>query len=258
MNNTFTLKHQLGQARAAGRALAGIFAAFPSFQVTEAIADSGFDFVIFDTEHAASSLPVLHTQLAALRRGRTLPIVRVPSNNAVSIKHVLDLGVDAVMVPDVRTPAQAVEAVRAMRYPPSGIRGMGGSVRATDFGRNGGYYTASNERVCLILQIESLEGLRNLEAIAQVDGVDLLFFGPYDMAADAGYLAQPGHPNIVAKVREGLGTVRRCGRFAGLLTAPAQWQTFAEAGADMITIGSDVALLVKAADALAREHAFLK
>jgi len=249
-----TLKQRLQQASDEGSALIGIFIGLPAFQATEAIAGSGFDFFIFDSEHSPSSLPALHAQLTALSRGSTIPIVRVPSNHAVSIKHILDLGVDAVMVPDVRTPEQAEAAVRAMHYPPRGIRGMGGSIRATDFGRDGGYYSRSSKNVCLIVQIESVEGFDNLEAICEVDGVDVLFFGPYDLAADAGYLAEPGHPKIAKKIEAGVATVRSCGKWAGLLTAPAQREHYAKQGATLISISSDVALLVKASDALAREH----
>jgi 4-hydroxy-2-oxoheptanedioate aldolase len=250
-----TLKHALLRARAANAALAGLFIGFAAHQPVEALAGSGFDFFVFDLEHSPSALPVLHAQLAALRRADTVAAVRVPSTDAVAIKHVLDLGVDAIMVPDVRSAAQAREAVRAMRYPPAGARGMGGSIRATDFGRDPGYYARANREVCLIAQIESLQGLDALEDICAVDGVDVVFFGPYDLAADAGHLAQPAHPDIAAKVLDGLRRVRRCGRHAGLLAAPAQWAHYTEAGAELVILGSDVSLLVRAADALAGQHA---
>lgn len=250
-----TLKHALAQARSQQAALAGLFIGFAAFQPVEALAGSGFDFFVFDLEHAPSALPVLHSQLAALGRGRTRAAVRVPSTDMVAIKHVLDLGVDAVMVPDVRSAEQARSAVRAMRYPPAGMRGMGGSIRATDFGRDAGYYARAGEEVCLIVQIESLQGLEQLEEICAVDGVDVVFFGPYDLAADAGHLAQPAHPDIAARVLDGVRRVRRSGRFAGLLAAPSQWAHYTEAGAELVVVGSDVSLLVKAADALASQCA---
>lgn len=246
-----SLKINLDNAAREGAALAGLFIGFAAFQPTEAIAGSGFDFFIFDSEHTPTSLPSLHAQLAALHRGNTVPVVRVPANDVVAIKHVLDLGVDAVMVPDVRSAEAARSAVRAMRYPPEGVRGMGGSIRATDFGRDANYYATSNSRVCLIVQVESVQGLAALEEIAAVDGVDCVFFGPYDLAADAGFLAQPAHPEITARVTQGIVTVRRLGKHAGVLTPPAQWQHYVDAGASLIAVGSDAGLLVKAADALA-------
>ncbi len=253
-----TLKVQLARARAENAALAGIFLGFPAFQPTEAIAGSGFDFVIIDLEHSAGNLGTVHTQAAALLRGSTVPVVRVPSNDTVMIKRVLDLGIQAVMVPDVRSAEEACRAVRAMRYPPHGVRGMGGSIRATDFGRDAGYYARSGDECCLILQVESVAGLAALDDICAVDGVDLVFFGPYDLAADAGHLAQPGHPDILAKVADGVAAVRRCGKYAGLLAAPAQWDMFRDRGAELICIGSEVTLLVKAADALAAQYALAR
>ena len=188
-----------------GRALFGTFCCLPSFHTIEVMASSGFDFLVFDAEHAPTSVPMIHMQLAALTNCKSASVVRIASQDPVAIKHYLDVGADALMVPNIESAEQAKEVVRMMRYPPQGIRGVGGSMRSTDYFRNAaGYYAAANASVCLMAQIETPKGLANLDAIAAVDGVDVIFFGPNDFAANSGLLGQPGHPDVVAKMDSAL------------------------------------------------------
>jgi 4-hydroxy-2-oxoheptanedioate aldolase len=229
----------------------GLFAMSLTAQTADALSTSGFDFLMFDAEHTPTSLPTLYSQALALAPTRTECLVRMPSADPVLFKPVLDIGIDTVMVPNIRTAEEARAAVRAVRYPPHGIRGVGGSVRATGYGRHADYYTAAARRVCLLLQIESAEGLRNLDAICAVDGVDGLFIGPVDLATDMGHLAQPLHPAVVQAAVDGLRRIRAAGKGAGVLAGEAQAQTYLDAGATMVCLGSDLGLLVKTADALA-------
>jgi 2-keto-3-deoxy-L-rhamnonate aldolase RhmA len=229
----------------------GLFCMSLAAQTADALAASGFDFLMFDAEHTPTSLPILFGQVLALAPTPTQCLVRMPSADPVLFKPVLDMGIDTVMVPNIRNADEAREAVRAVRYPPHGIRGVGGSVRATGYGRHAGYYAAAADRVCLLLQIESAEGLRNLEAICAVEGVDGLFIGPVDLATDMGHLAQPMHPEVVAAAVEGLRRIRAAGTGAGILAGEAQAAMYVEAGANMVCLGSDLGLLVKTADAMA-------
>jgi 2-keto-3-deoxy-L-rhamnonate aldolase RhmA len=229
----------------------GLFCMSLSAQTADALGDCGFDFLMFDAEHTPTSLPTLLTQALALAPTRTQCLVRMPSADPVLFKPVLDMGIDTVMVPNIRTADEALAAVRAVRYPPHGIRGVGGSVRATGYGRHAGYYTTAIDRVCLLLQIESAEGLANLDAICAVDGVDGLFIGPVDLATDLGYLAQPTHPVVVEHAMAGVRRIRAAGKAAGILAPEAQAQMYVDAGASMVCLGSDLGLLVKTADALA-------
>ncbi|MFL6692873.1 MAG: HpcH/HpaI aldolase family protein [Ramlibacter sp.] len=229
----------------------GLFCMSLTAQTAEALSGSGFDFLMFDAEHTPTSLPTLYTQALALAAGTTQCLVRMPSSDPVLFKPVLDLAIDTVMVPNIRNADEARAAVRAVRYPPHGIRGVGGSVRATGYGRHSDYYAAAADRVCLLLQIESAEGLRNLEAICAVDGVDGLFIGPVDLATDMGHLAQATHPQVVEAAVDGVRRIRAAGKGAGILAAEAQAAMYVQAGANVVCLGSDLGLLVRNADALA-------
>jgi 4-hydroxy-2-oxoheptanedioate aldolase len=229
----------------------GLFCMSLTAQTAEVLSTSGFDFLMFDAEHTPTSLPTLYTQALALAASTTQCLVRMPSSDPVLFKPVLDLAIDTVMVPNIRTADEARAAVRAVRYPPHGIRGVGGSVRATGYGRHADYYAAAAERVCLLLQIESAEGLRNLEEICGVDGVDGLFIGPVDLATDMGLLAQATHPKVVEAALDGVCRIRAAGKGAGILAAEQQAALYVEAGANVVCLGSDLGLLVKNADALA-------
>jgi 4-hydroxy-2-oxoheptanedioate aldolase len=229
----------------------GLFCMSLTAQTAEALSGSGFDFLMFDAEHTPTSLPTLYTQALALAASTTQCLVRMPSSDPVLFKPVLDLAIDTVMVPNIRNADEARAAVRAVRYPPDGIRGVGGSVRATAYGRYSDYYAAAADRVCLLLQIESSEGLRNLDAICAVDGVDGLFIGPVDLATDMGHLAQATHPQVVEAAVNGIRRIRAAGKGAGILAAEAQAAMYVEAGANVVCLGSDLGLLVRNADALA-------
>ena len=234
-----------------GRAQFGLFAMSLTAQTADALAPSGFDFLMFDAEHTPTALPILYSQVLALASSRTSCLVRMPGLDPVAFKPVLDMGIDTVMVPNVRNAEEAAQAARAVHYPPRGIRGVGGSVRATRFGRDAGYYARAADDVCLLLQIESAEGLANIEAIAGVDGVDGLFIGPVDLATGLGHLAQPTHPAVVQACLDGVRRIRATGKAAGILAAEPQAQAYLDAGATMVCLGSDLGLLTKAADALA-------
>ncbi len=229
----------------------GLFGMSLTAQTADALVPAGFDFLMFDAEHTPTSLPTLYSQVLALAGTATQCLVRMPSADPVLFKPVLDMGIDTVMVPNIRDADEAAAVVRAVRYPPLGMRGVGGSVRATGFGRYAGYYEAAAQRICLLLQIESAAGLANLESICAVDGVDGLFIGPVDLATDMGHLAQPLHPEVEQAALDGVRRIRAAGRAAGILAGEAQAQSYLDAGATMVCLGSDLGLLVKTADALA-------
>jgi 4-hydroxy-2-oxoheptanedioate aldolase len=239
------LKRQLRE----GRPVFGTFICMPSYQTIEVLASSSFDFLVFDAEHAPTGPSQVHLQLMALNGCRTASVVRIPAQDPVQIKYYLDMGADALMVPNIDTADQAREVVRMMRYPPQGMRGVGGSMRSTDFFRNAAnYYASANANVCLMAQIETPKGLANLDEIAQVDGVDVIFFGPNDFAANSGLLGQPGHPDVVAKMEAGMKRVRELGKVSGILCGEPQVERYMKAGTQVIAVGSEVGLLVRGAD----------
>jgi len=229
----------------------GLFCSIASYHTVEAVAGAGFGFVILDGEHTPVDLPLVHTQLMAVAPSSTAAIVRVHSNDAVAIKHVLDLGPDGLMIPMIDTPEQARAAVRHTRYPPAGTRGMAGLTRATNYSRDKAYAASAHEHFCLVLQIETPLGLANVEEICAVDGVDALFFGPSDYSANSGRLGQPTHPDVMSELEEGIRRVRRAGKAAGILCREADVPRFVAAGANLVAAGLDLAILVSGADGLA-------
>ena len=243
----------LKRALREGKPVFGTFCCLPSYQTIEVMASSNFDFLVIDAEHSPTNPGLVHLQLMALTGCKTASVVRIPSQDPVQIKYYLDLGADALMVPTVESADQAREIVRMMRYPPAGYRGVGGSMRSTDYFRNAAnYYISSNDNVCLMAQIETPKGLANLDAIAQVDGVDVIFFGPNDFAANSGLLGQPGHADVVAKMEAGMKRVRELGKVSGILCGEPQVDRYMKAGTQVIAVGSEVGLLVRGADDLVK------
>lgn len=228
----------------------GLFCCTYSTQIAEALGSSGLDYLLFDGEHTPNAWPHLHAQLCALDRGATTSLVRVPGMDPATIKLLLDLGVGGLMVPNVQSEEQATRVVAMTRYPPNGTRGVAGTVRATDYGRDRGYLARATESFSLIVQVESVAGVRDARGIASVDGVDAVFFGPNDLAADMGLLGQPGHPDVTQAVIGALRDVRSAGKAAGILCAEGDVPRYAEAGATVFALGSDLGLMVNAADGL--------
>lgn len=230
--------------------LLGLFCCSYSVQAVEAIVHSGYDFLLIDTEHSPGSLTTLHAQLLAIAATDTAAVVRVSGLDAGQIKQCLDLGAHAVMVPNIDTVEQARTAASYCRYAPLGKRGVGGSVRASRYGRD--KFSASKPHVdgVLMVQAESRLAMGNLSEIAAVDGIDVVFFGPNDLAADMGLLGQPGHPDVVASVVAGIAQVRQAGKVAAVLANEHACEQYFTAGATVVALGSELGILVAGADSL--------
>lgn len=230
--------------------LSGLFCCLYSTQTTEAIAQSGYDFLIIDTEHTPSSFVSLHSQLLALAGTQTASVVRVRQLDLAEIKVCLDLGVNGIMIPNIDTVAQAQAAVDYMTYTPHGQRGVAGSVRSSRYGRDKTVPADPQQQRMLILQAESTEALNNIEQIAALDGVDAIFFGPNDLAADMGHFGEPFHPEVVAAIVASMQKVKDAGKFIGVLAGEMHCDPYLAAGANLVAVGSEVGLMVAAADGL--------
>jgi 2-keto-3-deoxy-L-rhamnonate aldolase RhmA len=159
---------------------------------------SGFHYVVIDAEHAPFTLESIRGCVDALAPTPAAAVVRVAANDPVHLKQALDLGVDGVQVPSVRDAAEAAAAVRASRYSPDGVRGVGLG-HAARYGANlEEYLSRANASVAMLVMIEDATGVENAAAIARVDGVDGVVIGPYDLSADLGLLGQIEHPNVQA------------------------------------------------------------
>lgn len=237
-----------------GRQQVGLWCSLPGTYAAEAVAGSGFDWLLFDTEHSPGDPLTVLQQLQAVAPYPVSSVVRPASNDAVLIKRLLDFGAQTLLIPYVQNAAEAQAAVAAMRYPPQGIRGVSGVTRATRFGRVADYGRRADQELCLLVQIETQEALDNLEAIAGVEGVDGVFIGPADLAASLGHVGEPGHPEVKALIEKAIARIRACGKPAGILTPDNAFAARCiELGTLFTAVGVDAAMLVRASEALARQ-----
>jgi 4-hydroxy-2-oxoheptanedioate aldolase len=238
------------------RAQIGLWVGLADHYTTEICAGAGFDWLLLDGEHAPNDLRTLlqQAQVVAGYPG-THPIARVPVGHGPAgtaiIKQYLDLGFQSLLVPMVDTAAQAADLVRAMRYPPDGIRGMGGA-RASRWGRYANYAKECNAQMCLLVQAESREALDNLEAIAGTEGIDGVFIGPADLSASLGHVGNATHPEVQAAIDDAIRRIVRAGKAAGILTTDdALANHYLELGATFVAVGLDNNLLARATSQLA-------
>lgn len=247
-------------ALAEGRMQIGLWQALANPYTAEICAGAGFDWLLFDGEHGPSDVPLLLAQLQAVAPYPVHPVARLPVGETWLVKQYLDIGFQTLLVPFVETAAQAAALVRAMRYPPGGVRGIGaGLARAARWGRVTDYLDRADSQMCLLVQIESAEGLANLEAIAQVDGVDGVFIGAADLSAAFGHRGRPGHPDMVTRIEDALRRIVATGKAAGSLAVdPALAARHAELGCTFLAVGTDTGLLANGSTALARAAADLK
>lgn len=223
--------------------------------VAEILAGAGFDWLWLEMEHAPSDLQMIQRMLQAIG-GRCPALVRVPWNDSVWIKRVLDLGCDGVIVPQITSAEEARAAVAACKYPPAGIRSVG-IARAHDYGMQlQGYIDRANDDVVVVVQIEHVKAVNNIDSILSVQGIDAVVIGPYDLSASMALIGQVAH----ADVQGALTTIKKAcakhgvpvGVFTGDATA-ANAQI--DSGCSLIALGIDVQYLWKAAQAALRDIA---
>jgi 4-hydroxy-2-oxoheptanedioate aldolase len=230
----------------------GMWSGLCSPLVAEIIAGAGFDWIVIDGEHAPNDIPSLLAQLQAMRGGSAEPVFRVPWNDPVVIKRALDVGARSLLVPFVQSAEEASKAVAAARYPPLGIRGVSVGPRANDYGRIQGYHANAHLDTCVLVQLETKAALKEIEAIAAVEGVDGLFLGPSDLAADFGQLGNPSHPEVQAAIQDAGERIRRAGKSAGILSGNVDAvERLISLGFNFTAVGSDVGLLARAAESIA-------
>lgn len=218
--------------------------------VAEAIAHAGFDWAVLDMEHSPLELPGVVQMLQAVAATKLVPIVRLPTNDAVLFKRLLDAGASTLMVPFVQSASDARRAVAATRYPPLGVRGVAGMSRATRYGTQRLDTQAANAGVALILQLETPQALDALEEIAAVEGVDALFVGPADLSAAMGHGGDTRHPAVQKLMSQAAERARAAGIPIGTLAGTPEMATQVRAaGFDFVGLGSDLGLLVHAAQA---------
>ena len=247
MNNTFK------EALQAGRPQIGLWLGLCSSYSAELLAGAGFDWLLIDGEHAPNNVQTVLTQLQAIAPYSSQPVVRPSWNDPVQIKQLLDIGAQTLLVPMVQNADEARLAVKATRYPPAGIRGVGSALaRASRWNSITDYLDQADAQMCLLVQIENQEGLANLDAIAAVDGVDGVFIGPADLSASMGHRGNPGHPDVQAAIEDAIARINKAGKAAGILSADEKLaRRYIELGAKFVAVGVDTTVLMRGLQGLA-------
>jgi len=218
--------------------------------VAEAVGHAGFEWGVLDMEHTPLDLMTLVHMLQAVGNTKMLPVVRVPWNDTVTVKRVLDAGAQTLLFPFVQNADEARRAVAATRYPPEGVRGMAGMSRGSKFGTIPDYFKTANKSMGVIVQLETPEAVAQLESIAAVPGVDAIFLGPADLSGAMGHVGQLTHPAVMSLMSD---AAQRCkvlgvpvGTVGGTPDVVVQYRA---AGFTFVAIASDLGLLMRGAQA---------
>jgi 4-hydroxy-2-oxoheptanedioate aldolase len=248
--------NQFKRGLQSARQMYGLWLGLADPYAAEICAGAGFDWLMLDGEHAPNDVRSLLGALQAIAPYPGHPVVRIPSADVTLVKQVLDIGAQTILVPAVDDAAQALLLARAMRYPPDGTRGVGTALaRAARWGAEADYLSVADAEACLIVQIETLAGVRNAAAIAAVDGVDALFIGPADLAASLGYRGQATHPKVREAIEALIRTARSAGKPVGTLTTdPDLARHYLACGCSFIAVGVDTLLLRLGARELAQRY----
>lgn len=221
----------------------------------EVVANAGYDAMVIDHEHGPGDLLNAISLIQASAEVGLTCMMRVPWNDMVYIKRALDIGVEGIIVPYVQNAAEAQAAVDACHYPSAGLRGVAPhAARCSRWGvKLDDYLKSWPESLLLACQIETAEAMQNIDEIAAVDGVDMLFLGPSDISASIGHLGHTDHPEAVALMAEAERRMRKTGKLLATVTRPGKtlnW-TFGR-GYHLVVCGSDFRLLQDAANAQVR------
>lgn len=247
----------------------GLWLGLADSYCAELLAGVGYDWLLIDGEHAPNDVRSTLGQLQAVASASTaLPPGQAPSHavarvpigtgdvGTTLIKQYLDIGVQTLLVPMVDTPEQAAQVVAAAKYPPDGVRGMGSALaRSSRWQAYPNYVKEANAQICVLLQAETAQAMRNLDAIAATPGVDGVFIGPADLSASMGHTGNPGHPDVQAAIEDGIARILRAGKAPGILaTNEAQARKWLDAGALFVAVGIDTMLLKSSATELLRRY----
>ncbi|MFV3091106.1 4-hydroxy-2-oxoheptanedioate aldolase [Pseudomonas sp. GW6] len=245
--NTFKQRLQSGQAQI------GLWLGLADPYCAELAANAGFDWLLIDGEHAPNDLRGLLGQLQAVAPYASQPVIRPVIGDTALIKQILDIGAQTLLVPMVESAEQARELVRAIHYPPSGVRGVGSALaRASRWNSIPGYLDKADAQMCLLVQIENLDGLAKLDEIVAVDGVDGVFIGPADLSASMGHRGNPGHPDVQAAIEDAIVRIGKAGKAAGILSADQTLaRRYIELGAKFVAVGVDTTVLMRGLQTLA-------
>jgi 4-hydroxy-2-oxoheptanedioate aldolase len=240
------------QALKAGKSPIGLWCSLSNHYAIEIVAGAGFDWLLLDTEHSPNELDMVLTQLQAAAAYPAHPVVRVPWNDMVTIKRFLDIGAQSLLIPYVQNENEARNAVAYTRYPVEGLRGMGGTTRATRFGRIKDYAKRAHEELCVLVQVETQTAIDNIEKIAAVDGIDGVFIGPADLHASLGYAGETANPAVKPLIDDAIWRIKKTGKAPGILTANEDdARHWLDLGCQFVAVGADTGILARESEKLA-------
>lgn len=230
------------------RPLKGIWLTLASPAIAELAGNTGLDWLLIDGEHAPNTLTSLQAQLQAIEGTTASPIVRLPMAQPWLVKQVLDLGAQSLLFPMIHTAEDAAAAVASCRYPPHGVRGIGATIaRASGWGREADYIQTADAQICVVVQAESRSAVDNIDDIAAVEGVDCVFIGPADLAADMGHTGNPAHPEVQEAISHMIDRIKSAGKAPGLFGSdPNKVEDYLASGVRMLAVGTDSLLLSNA------------
>lgn len=229
----------------------GLWVTLADGLAAEVVAGAGYDWVVIDTEHSPGDGLDTAAQLQAFAGTTTTALVRPAWNDAVLIKRILDLGAQGLVIPMIQSVEQAKNAIAATRYPPHGFRGVAGGSRATNFGRITDYFQRADQEITVILQLETVAAIACAEQIADLDGVDGIFFGPADIAADMGHLGNPMHPDVWALIKPMAAKLQAKGMPCGTLVLDTHFAAdLMNNGFTFVAVGTDATAFARAVDGL--------
>jgi 4-hydroxy-2-oxoheptanedioate aldolase len=216
---------------------------------------SGFDFVILDMEHGPTGFVELQNLIRAAHISNIIPIVRTSDSDEVSISKPLDLGALGVQIPQVTSAAMARACIKAARFFPTGERGMCGFVRAARYSSMGldDYFREAND-IMVIIQLEGQEAIQDIDNIIMVEGIDIIFIGPYDLSQSLGFPGQINHPSVIDAMNKIVKLARSKGIIVGTFTdTPQAAEMWKKAGVQLISYSVDVAIFTNACSQLVKE-----
>jgi 2-keto-3-deoxy-L-rhamnonate aldolase RhmA len=242
--------NELKNKLASGQKTAGAWLQIASPFTAEILARAGFDWLMIDMEHGPGDVLMLAYQIQAMNGYGAVPLVRAPWNDFVTIKRILDAGAYGVLIPYINTRNEAENAVKACKYPPTGIRGVAGSPRAAGYGQQiRDYLDHANDEVFVMVAIETGEAVENIDDILSVDGVDAVFIGPMDLATSLGQFCNPSHPDVQVKITEVEVKVLEAGKVLATVANNREQasQLYKEKGYQMLMLMADGVSLAKTA-----------
>jgi len=233
-----------------GECVHGCWVNLGSLVSAEIVGRAGFDWVLIDLEHGAGNTATMYHQLQVLAGTPTTSLVRIDDITRPNVQHILDAGASGIMFPQIQTGEEADRSVRMMYYPPRGVRGMAKSVRATGFGKNADAYVNNlDSNIVGVIQIETINALKHLDAIAAVDGVDVLFVGPFDLSMALGIFGQLDHPLYQQAIKDVAQAAEKHGKATGaLLRDVIEYTMYYQLGYRFLACGADGAFVTKGAD----------